>query len=149
MWIYVMALYTFYVTTHAIISMIKYRKYNSPVMSATKIISLSAVLVSMLSLETAMFSQFGGDTSPEFKRFMIAVTGAGVSLIVVSMSVYMIVRATREKPVSPVVGITAQYNALPVWKTAHNTFPHAPSAPDGFRSPLPVRVPALQSGLQW
>lgn len=96
MLIYVMALYTFYVTTHAIISVIKYRKYESPVMSATKIISLSAALVSMLSLETAMFSQFGGDSSPEFKRFMIAATGAGVSLIVVFMSVYMIIRATKE-----------------------------------------------------
>lgn len=94
--IYVMAVYTFYVTVHAIINIIKYRKYKSPVMSAAKIISLSAALVSMLSLEMAMLSQFGMNTSPEVKRIMIAATGAGVSIIVVAMSFYMIVHSTKE-----------------------------------------------------
>lgn len=65
--IYVMALYTFYVTTFAIINIIKYRKYNSPIMSTSKVINLAAALVSMLSLETAMLSQFGIETSLENK----------------------------------------------------------------------------------
>lgn len=94
--IYVMAMYTFYVTAHSVVDIIKYRKYNSPVMTTSKIISLSAALVSMLALETAMLSQFGTDNSPEFRRVMIAATGAGVSVIVLSMSVYMIIRTTRE-----------------------------------------------------
>ncbi len=94
--IYVMALYTFYVTTAAIINIIKYRKYKSPVMSTAKIINLSAALVSMLALETAMFSQFGKEMSPENQRLMIMLTGAGVSIVVVTMSIYMIVRATKE-----------------------------------------------------
>lgn len=94
--IYVMAMYTFYITTTAIIDMVKYRKYKSPVMSISKIIKLAAALFSMLSLETAMFSQFGGDTSPEIKRIMIMATGAGISVIVVAMAVYMIVRSTKE-----------------------------------------------------
>jgi phosphatidylglycerophosphate synthase len=94
--IYVMALYTFYITTSAIINLVKYRKYHSPVMTMTKVIALSAALVSMLSLETAMFSQFGQDMTPENKWLMIALTGAGVSMVVVSMSVYMIVRAHKE-----------------------------------------------------
>ncbi len=94
--IYVMAAYTFYTTIHAIVNTLKYRKYNSPVMSTTKIISLSAALVSMLSLETAMLSQFGAENSPEFRQIMVALTGAGVSIVVVTMSVYMIVRATKE-----------------------------------------------------
>lgn len=94
--IYVMALYTFYMTTHAIVDLIKYRKYQSPVMTTAKAIALSAALVSMLSLETAMFSQFGQDMMPENKRLMIALTGAGVSITVVTMSIYMIVRAKQE-----------------------------------------------------
>ena len=65
-------------------------------MSTSKIISLSAALVSMLSLETAMFSQFGGEMSLENQRIMIAATGGGVSIVVITMSVYMIVRATKE-----------------------------------------------------
>lgn len=94
--IYVVALYTFYMTAHAIRSLIVYRKYRSPVMTTAKIISLCAALVSMLSLETAMFSQFGQNMSPANQRLMIALTGAGVSAADITMSVYMIVRCVKE-----------------------------------------------------
>lgn len=95
--IYVMAMYTFYVTIHSVINMVKYRKYNSPIMSTAKTISFAAALVSMLSLETAMLSQFGGEnTSPYFDQIMVGATGAGVSIIVLTMSVYTIVRANTE-----------------------------------------------------
>jgi len=94
--IYVMAAYTFYSTAHAIADLVKYRKYHSPVMTISKIIALSAALVSMLALETAMFSQFGSEMSPENQRLMIILTGAGVSLAVIAMSVFMIVRTARE-----------------------------------------------------
>ena len=94
--IYVMAAYTFYMTTHAIIDLVKYRKYHSPVMTTAKVIALSAALVSMLSLETAMFSQFGQDMTPKNQWLMIALTGAGVSITVVTMSLYMIIRAKQE-----------------------------------------------------
>lgn len=94
--IYVMALYTFYITTTAIIDLVKFRKYNSPVMSVSKIIKLAAALVSMLSLETAMFSQFGSDMSQENQRLMIMLTGAGISIIVVTMAIDTIARSTKE-----------------------------------------------------
>lgn len=94
--IYIMAGYAFYITTHAIVDLIKYRKHGSPVMTTTKIIALSAALVSMLNLETAMFSQFGADMDPQNKWLMIALTGAGVSISVVTMSVCMIVKSLRE-----------------------------------------------------
>ena len=94
--IYVMALYTFYITTTAIIDIVKYRKYNSPVMSVSKIIKLASALVSMLMLETAMFSQFGGDMSVDNQRLMIMLTGAGISVIVVTVAIYTIVRSTKE-----------------------------------------------------
>ncbi|MBQ4165296.1 MAG: hypothetical protein IJD85_03140, partial [Oscillospiraceae bacterium] len=69
---------------------------GSPVMSMAKIIRMAAALVSLLSVETAMFSQFGADMSPENQRLMIALTGAGVSIVIVTMSVYSIVRNSRE-----------------------------------------------------
>ena len=96
MLIYVMALYTFYSTTHAIVDIIKYRKLGSPVMSTAKIVSLSSALVSMLNLETAMFAQFGAEMSLKNQRIMIAATGAGISLTVITLSVLLIVRATKE-----------------------------------------------------
>lgn len=96
MLIYVMAAYTFYITVNAIINLVKYRKLGSPVMSMAKIINMAAALVSMLSLETAMFSQFGEDMSPDDQRLMIMLTGAGVSIVIVAMSVYSIVKNSKE-----------------------------------------------------
>jgi len=94
--IYVMAMYTFYITTTAVIDIVKYRKYNSPVMSAAKAIKLAAALVSMLSLETAMLSQFGIDTPPEMRKTMIMATGGGISVIIAVIAVYMIARSSGE-----------------------------------------------------
>ena len=96
MLIYVMALYTFYALTMSIVDIVKYRKMGSPIMSTAKIVSLSAALVSMLNLETAMFAQFGGDISPENQQIFIILTGAGISITVVTLSVILIVRATKE-----------------------------------------------------
>ena len=93
--IYVMALYTFYSTIHAILDIVKYRKLGSPVMSTAKIVSLSGALVSMLNLETAMFAQFGADMSMENQRIFIILTGAGVSIAIVTLSVILIVKATK------------------------------------------------------
>jgi len=94
--IYVMALYTFYSTIHAIVDIVKYHKLRSPVMSTAKIVSLSGSLVSMLNLETAMFAQFGADMSMENQRSFIILTGAGVSITVVTLSVILIVNANKE-----------------------------------------------------
>lgn len=94
--IYVVAMYTFYITTTAVIDMIKYRKYKSPIMSITKVIKMASALFSMLFLETAMFAQFGAETSPEVKKLMIMLTGAGISIAVVFMAIYMIVETTKE-----------------------------------------------------
>lgn len=94
--IYVMAMYTFYVTVTAIRDLIKYRKYNNPILSTSKVIKMAAALVSMLSLETAMFSQFGGEMSLRNQRIMIALTGAGISVTVIVMAVYIITHTTKE-----------------------------------------------------
>ena len=96
MMIYVMALYTFYALTMSIVDIVKYRKMGSPVMSTAKIVSLSAALVSLLNLETAMFAQFGADMAPEHQRIFIILTGAGVSITVVTLSVILIVNANKE-----------------------------------------------------
>ncbi len=92
--IYAMAIYAFYVTIAAVINVVKYRKRGSPVLSAAKVISLTAALVSMLSLETAMLAQFGSD-QPEFRRVMLAASGGGVCAIVLTMAIYMIARSTK------------------------------------------------------
>ena len=94
--IYVMALYTFYTATHAIMNLVRYRSFESPVMSAAKVISMAAALVSILNLETAMFAEFGADMAKEDQNLMIMLTGAGISMTVIVMAVHMIVRCTKE-----------------------------------------------------
>lgn len=96
MLIYVMAMYAFYATIMAVRNVVKFRKYGTPVISAAKVINLTAALVSMLSLETAMLTQFGAADDPAFRQIMTASTGAGISVIVVGMAVFMIVRSTKQ-----------------------------------------------------
>lgn len=91
-----MAAYTFTSMTVAIINVVRYRRYESPVMSAAKVISLASALVSMLSLETAMLTAFGQQNDPAFRRIMTASTGAAVCLLVLAIAVYMILHATRQ-----------------------------------------------------
>ena len=92
--IYAMALYAFYAVITSVINVVKFRKYGSPILSAAKVINLTAALVSMLSLETAMLAQFGGDDAV-FRRIMTSATGAGICVIVLGMAVLMIVKSAE------------------------------------------------------
>jgi hypothetical protein len=65
-------------------------------MSTAKIVSLSAAVVSLLNLETAMFAQFGASLTPEDQRIFIILTGAGVSITIVTLSVTLIGNANKE-----------------------------------------------------
>ena len=96
MLIYIMAMYAFYSITAAIINVVKYRKYRSPVMSAAKVLHLAAALVSMLALETAMLAQFGGNNSAQFREIMTGCTGGCVCAMILAIAVYMICHATKE-----------------------------------------------------
>jgi uncharacterized membrane protein YfcA len=91
--IYAMAVYAFYAVITAVINVIRFRRQGSPIHSAAKVISLTAALVSMLSLETAMLAEFGAD-QPEFRKIMTSISGGVVCTFVLAMAVYMIVRST-------------------------------------------------------
>ena len=95
--IYVVAMYAFYNIISAIRDVVKYRKYNSPVLSVSKAIKLATALVSILSLETAMLMQFDtGENPPAFRRVMTVATGGCVCMIVLVMAVFMIVWSTKQ-----------------------------------------------------
>lgn len=87
------AAYTFYTVAVSIIDLVKYRKFKRPVMSASKAIRFAAALVSLLNLETAMLAQYSDDEA--FRRLMTALTGAGVCLTVMAISIVMVIRANR------------------------------------------------------
>jgi hypothetical protein len=92
-----MAAYTFWSFTHATVGIVKYRKYNSPILSASKAIGMAAACVSMLTLESTMLTTFDDGTMDlASRRIMLTATGAAVSVFVITMAVYMIVKGTRE-----------------------------------------------------
>ena len=84
-----MAAYTFWSLTMAIISIFRYRKYRSPVLSASKHISLASALVSMLSLETAMFASFGGGDAA-LRYWITACSGAAIFSTILALAIYML-----------------------------------------------------------
>jgi hypothetical protein len=92
-----MAAYTFTSFTAAIVSVIKYRQYQSPVYSASKAISFAAACVSMLTLTSTMLTAFDDGTLDGFSRnMMLGSLGITVVAVVLTMAVYMIVKGTRQ-----------------------------------------------------
>lgn len=91
-----MAAYTFSSFTIAIVSVVRYKKYDSPLLSASKSISLVAATVSVLTLETAMLSAFGEGNEPIFRQIMIGATGAAVCAFILAAAIYMTLRSTKE-----------------------------------------------------
>lgn len=92
-----MAAYTFTSFTTAIVNMVRYRKYNSPVYSASKAISFAAACVSMLTLTSTMLTAFGDRTMDlSARRLMLGLVGGAVSVVVMTMAVYMIAESNKK-----------------------------------------------------
>ena len=93
--IYLMAAYAFWAVSSAAIKLVRWHRRGDPRMSAARAISMTASMVSLLSLEIAMIHRFdNGDTS--FDRVMIFFTGLAVCMIELGMALYMIRQGTRQ-----------------------------------------------------
>lgn len=90
------AAFTFTALAVAIVNLVKYKKYNSPVFSACKIISLVAACVSMLTLESTMLTAFGNADDVLLNKLFLGISGGAVSAFIVSLAVYMIVSGTKK-----------------------------------------------------
>ncbi len=91
-----MAAYTFTAMVVAMINVVRYRKYESPLMSAAKAISLVSAVVSLFTLETAIIGAFAQVRNVSVRQIMTASTGGAVCIFVLSVAVYMIVHSSRE-----------------------------------------------------
>jgi len=91
-----LAAYTFFTFTFAIINLIRYRKYKSPVYSAAKTISLISGCVSMLTLESTMLTTFGANESVLFRQIMLSITGFVVVGFAITMAIIMIVKGKKQ-----------------------------------------------------
>lgn len=88
------AVYTFYLLFISIYNLVKYRKYNSPLMSSSKVINVVTSLVSLISLEIVLIPTFGIE-KVTFFEIMIMSTGGGVAFIIIIISLYMIITSTE------------------------------------------------------
>lgn len=92
-----MAAYTFTAFIRAIINIVKYRKYHSPVYSASKAINLAAACVSMLTLESTMLTTFNDGTMDLFtRRLFLGLSGGVISVFIIVMAIYMIVQSNKK-----------------------------------------------------
>ena len=91
--IYAVATFTFYCVTMSVINVVKYRKYNNPVLSAQKAITFTKALVAMFALQTAMFASFNDNIVLE--RTMNSIFGGLVCCTIFAIAVIMVIQATK------------------------------------------------------
>lgn len=92
--IYLSALYTFVMMFLAISNLIRFRKFGSPILSAAKVLSLVAALLSLLSLltlQSALIDRFG-TAQGSFRLMMTRLTGSAVYAAVLIIAVWMLRR---------------------------------------------------------
>lgn len=92
-----MATYTFFTFTFALINLFRYKKYESPVYSAAKTISLISGAVSILTLESTMLTTFGTSESPLFSQIMLSLTGVAVISFALTLAIIMIVKGRKQQ----------------------------------------------------
>ena len=89
--IYLSALYTFVMMFLAISNLIRFRKLGSPILSAAKVLSLVAALLSLLTLQSALIDRFG-TAQGSFRLMMTRLTGSAVYAAVLIIAVWMLRR---------------------------------------------------------
>ncbi|MBE6673968.1 MAG: hypothetical protein E7596_02555 [Ruminococcaceae bacterium] len=91
--IYASAAYAFYKITMAIIRFFRHKRECNPILNAIVSINLTDGMVSILALQTALLSTFGNG-SVNVSHFN-TVTGSFVSLITLSIGIFMIIKGTK------------------------------------------------------
>ena len=91
----VLALFTISLFSLSIINVIRYKKFNSPVLYAARLISFVSALVSMLSLETAIISRFETALSDGWQRAITGLSAFAVLAIITYIGIFMVVRSNK------------------------------------------------------
>lgn len=87
------AVYTFYLIFISIYNLIKYKKYNNPLIIFSKVINVINSLISLISLEIILIPTFGNNLN--YYKIMIMSTGGGIAIIIFIISLYMIIKGTE------------------------------------------------------
>ncbi|MGI5897496.1 MAG: hypothetical protein ACOX6U_11235 [Oscillospiraceae bacterium] len=91
----IIATYTFYKITIAIVNAIKARKQQSLWLIALRNIGCADAAASLLTLQRSMLVSFGGMSNQDIE-LMNALTGAGVCLLTTALGMYMILGKEKQ-----------------------------------------------------
>ena len=91
-----MATYTFASFIIAIVNVVKYRKYGSPVYDASKILNLVAANVSMLTLSSTLLTVYGTPEDVHFRQIMLGSLGSITCLWIIITAISMIANSTKK-----------------------------------------------------
>ena len=91
--IYAMALFAFAKIIIAVMNLIKRRKDENRVLAAARCVSFAGALMSILALQTAMITQFGGGA--DFAHTMNGIAGAVITGLMITLSALMIVKSSK------------------------------------------------------
>lgn len=94
--IFAVAAYTFYKITISVINMIKVRRMKSPLLLTIRNIGYADALVSILFLQTAMFTAFS-DGKKINKQLMNEMTGGAVCAMILLIGIFMVRKAAKER----------------------------------------------------
>lgn len=94
--IFAVAAYDFYCLISNIVFMVRTRRKHTPLVVALKSISFATSLVSMLTLQTAMFASFSDGINAFWQKLMNLMTGTAVCVILILWGALMVRRAQKE-----------------------------------------------------
>ena len=75
----------------ALKNLIQRRKEDEPILAAARTLSFAAALMSILALQTAMITEFGGGA--DFARTMNTIAGAVISGLLIALSLMMLIKS--------------------------------------------------------
>ena len=92
--IYLSAIYTFYAIIRSVSDLVRFRKLDSPILSAAKVLNFVAALMSVLCLQTTMIAQFSSGRD-DFRIIMNGVTGTAIWFTVILTAIFMLRRSAK------------------------------------------------------
>lgn len=93
--VFVVGVFTIYIFFNSIVNLWRYRKLESPLISASKSLNLTTAIVSLYAFQTAAIAQFRQFIDPSIVTLLNVFTVGAGFIAVVYISMHIIVRSSR------------------------------------------------------
>ena len=93
--VFVVGAFTIYIFFNSVVNLWRYRKLESPLISASKSLNLTTAIVSLYAFQTAAIAQFRQFIDPSLITLLNVFTVGAGFIAVVYISMHIIVRASR------------------------------------------------------